>query len=602
MAKTSGGARSRRSPRVRGAAPAGPLRGRTAVVGLFVTAAFLAVAAQLVHLQVVRAEGLQARADRQHHKTIILSGERGTITDRNGVILAKNMDTPSITANPASITDLSATARSLAQVLPVSRHAIEKSLGGGRHFAWIYRHADPTLAKRVAALDLPGIHQVPESRRFYPQGKMMGHILGFAGTDNVGLSGIERAYDAELRGKQQHLVMQRDALGRPVLAVDNDYVRPGQGANLTLTIDQVIQHHVERELDAAMLETGAESASVVVMDPKTGEILAMAVRPEFDPNRVSHYQADEMRNRVLTDPYEPGSTMKMFLAATALEAGAVRMSEMIDCENGNMPLRGGAMRDSHPYAMLSFADVLAKSSNIGSTKVAMRLGPENLRAGYARFGFGQRTGIELGGESPGVLPATERWSVRSLPSIAIGQEMSATPLQLVTAASAIANGGHLMRPYLVKEIRHGDQVTVVQPREVRQVMSPAVATALRRALVGVTQSTGTAPRAAIPGYEVAGKTGTAQKARSDGRGYKPGAFIASFLGMVPADDPRLVILVVVNEPKGLYYGGTVAAPIFRAVAAPVLSYLGIHPDTDRTVTVVATGDAAPEMPWERTKG
>ncbi|MDH5525932.1 MAG: penicillin-binding protein 2 [Nitrospirota bacterium] len=592
----------RRAPRPRVSNP-GPLGGRTALLGVCVAAAFAVVLVQLTRLQVVQAGGLSARAERQHHKTIRLSGERGTITDRNGRILAKNMDVPSITADPASVENPRATARKLARLLPVSDRSLEKRLKGNRHFAWIQRHADPAAAERVMALNLPGIHQVPESRRFYPKGKLLGHILGFAGSDNQGLSGIERAYDSQLKGGEVRLVMQRDALGRTVVPTGTNYRRPDHGADLTLTIDEVIQHHVERELDRLMEESQPTSASVIVMDPDTGEILAMAVRPEFDPNRAGRYQADDFRNRILTDPYEPGSTMKVFMAATALDAGVVTLDELIDCEGGYLPLRGGAMRDTHPYDEITFAEVLAKSSNIGSTKVAMRLGPDALYAGYRRFGFGQRTGIELGGESGGVLPSPDRWSVRSLPSIAIGQELSATPLQIITAASAVANGGRLMRPYLVKAVEKDGETITVQPIMVRRVMSEEAAAKLRDALVAVTEADGTAPKAALPGYRVAGKTGTAQKARSEGRGYAKGKYVASFLGMVPADNPRLVMLVVVDEPEGRYYGGTVAAPVFRAVAGPALHYLGIHPRTDRTVVVAGEpGMAVPAATAERANG
>jgi cell division protein FtsI (penicillin-binding protein 3) len=566
---------------------AAPRRGRLAFVALAVLAGFGVIAAKLVYLQLLDAPELAARADRQHHQTIRLSGERGTITDRKGTILAKNMDVPSLFADPSAIPQPKAAARTLARVLPESRRALERRLAPrDRHFAWLHRKADPALAQKVLALKLPGVHQVPESRRFYPKGKLLGHILGFAGMDNEGLSGVEQTFDDQLAGGEVVYSVERDALGRHIFPSDMGYERPAHGADLRLTIDEVIQYHVERELDRAMAAHAARSASAIVMDPHTGEILAMAVRPEFDPNRAGAFGSSDFRNRILTDPYEPGSTLKVFVAATALDEGVVQLSETIDCENGRMPLRGGAMHDHHPYGELTYREVLIHSSNIGSAKVAMRLGADRLYVGLKRFGFGERTGIELNGESPGVLTPVSRWSGRSIASVAIGQEVMVTPLQLATAASAVANGGWLMRPHLVKEVRGPDGTRATEPKRVRRVVTAATAAALREALTGVAGPDGTAPEAAIPGFQVAGKTGTAQKAAEGRRGYARGKYVASFLGMVPADDPRLVILVVVDEPEGhAYYGGLVAAPVFKAIAEPVLAYLGLHPETERTVRV-----------------
>jgi len=591
MARSRKGART--SARARGpAAATGPVKSRVALVILGLVAAFLVVAGQLVNLQVLQAPGLAKRARNQQQQTIHLAGDRGTITDRNGMILAKNMDVPSLFADPSAVPDPSATARALARVLPASARSIERRLkGGGRHFAWLNRKVDPALAERVMALNLPGVHQVPESRRFYPKGQLLGQILGFAGMDNHGLSGVEQAFDPLLKGGEVAYVVERDALGRHLFPADVDFRRPVHGADLTVTIDEAIQYHVERELDRVMAKSNAEAAEALVMDPYTGEILAMAVRPGFDPNRIGRYAPEDLRNRLITDPYEPGSTLKVFLAAAALDAGVVTLDEVIDCEQGTLPLRGGAMHDHEPMGELTFAEVLTRSSNIGAAKVGMRLGADRLYAALSNFGFGRRTGIELPGESPGVLQPTTRWSGRSLPSVAIGQELMVTPLQLATAAAAVANGGWLVRPHLVKEVQSPGGTERTAPERVRRVMTAATAARLREALVGVTGPDGTAPNAAVAGYRVAGKTGTAQKAAEDRRGYARGKYVASFVGMVPADDPRLVILVVVDEPKGLHYGGSVAGPVFREIARPVLAYLGVPPETARTVRLAS---AAPE--------
>ncbi len=566
-----------------------------AIVGVALISAFAAICIQLVRLQVVEAPALSARADHQHHKTKRLPGERGTITDRNGVILAKNMDVPSISVDPTSLGSAKQTARALAQVLPMSRSQVMKRIkSGGRHFSWIYRKGDPTLANQVMDLNLKGVYRIPESRRFYPKGNLMGHILGFSGMDNQGLSGIERAYDNQLKGSEIRFVVERDALGRSVMPIGSRYVRPDHGADIQLTIDEVIQYHVEQQLDLAMKETGALTGTVVVMQPHTGEILAMAVRPDFDPNRIKKYRADRFRNRVISDPFEPGSTMKVFVAGLALESGVVTLDESIYCEKGRMPMRGGAMHDSHPHEQLTFAQVLSKSSNIGTAKVAMRLGKEKLHNGLTRFGFGQPTGLDMPGESSGILPQPDKWSARSLASIAIGQELAVTPLQIVRAASAVANGGWLMKPYVVRWIRQGDETIYTEPQRIRRVLSEDVAARLRQALVAVTEKGGTAPKGAVPGFDVAGKTGTAQKASTTRRGYAKGKYVASFLGMVPADNPALVMLVVLDEPQGRkYYGGSVAAPVFRAISERVLPYLDVQPRTHRTVVLTADAHTTP---------
>jgi len=573
------------------------MKTRVGLVVLGLIGAFLVVAGQLVNLQVIDAPGLSARARSQQQQTIRLAGDRGTITDRNGIILAKNMDVPSLFADPSAVDDPKATARVLSRVLPASARSIERRLkAGGRHFAWLNRKVDPALAERVMALGLPGVHQVPESRRFYPKGQLLGQLLGFAGMDNQGLSGVEQAFDPLLKGGEMAYVVERDALGRHLFPSDADYRRPTHGADLRVTIDEAIQYHVERELDRVMEKSRAEAAEALVMDPYTGEILAMAVRPGFDPNRVGRYAPEDLRNRLITDPYEPGSTLKMFLAAAALDEGAVSLDEVIDCEQGTLPLRGGALHDHEPMGELTFAQVLTRSSNIGAAKVGMRLGADRLYAALRTFGFGRRTGIELPGESPGVLLPVGRWSGRSLPSVSIGQELMVTPLQLATAASAIANGGWLVRPHLVKEVDGPKGVERTRPERRRRVVTAETAARLRRALVGVTEAEGTAPDAGVPGYLVAGKTGTAQKAAHDRRGYARGKYVASFIGMVPADHPRIVILVVVDEPKGLHYGGSVAGPVFREIARPVLAYLGVPPETARTVTLASAAPTKPVTP------
>ena len=430
-------------------------RGRRIVLAALLLAGFTAVLGRLVNLQVLQAAELSVRADRQHQKSVTVEGNRGSIYDRRGKVLAMNMEVPSVFGVPASLDNPSGTARDLARVLHVRADDIEKKLRQERSFVWIARKVDPEQGRRLERLSLDGIGTVMEGRRFYPKGLLLSHVLGFAGMDGQGLEGIERRYDPYLRGEKRQIVLQRDALGRTVFPKGLTEQGPSAGHSVMLTIDEVIQYIAEKELDDAVSATHAKGGVVIVMEPKTGAVLAMAMSPRFDPNAVRGLPADRWRNRVVTDAYEPGSTLKIFLAAAALEEHAMKPNSMIYAENGKMVVAGTVIHDHEKAKWITFAQAIQRSSNVAAAKTAMVLGEDRLFRYLKAFGFGERTEIDLPGESAGLIKEPREWGRRTLASIAMGQEIGVTALQLATAVSAVANGGWLMRPYVVSEVRDG---------------------------------------------------------------------------------------------------------------------------------------------------
>ncbi|MGH7232613.1 MAG: peptidoglycan D,D-transpeptidase FtsI family protein [Nitrospiraceae bacterium] len=565
-------------------------RGRRIVVALTLGAGFAVILFRLFSLQVLQAGELTARADRQHQKTVSLEGARGAIYDRQGNVLAINMDVPSVFGVPASLGYPSGVARDLARVLHVRADDIERKLRQERSFVWIARKLDPEQGRKLEDLSLDGIGIVLEGRRFYPKGSLLSHVLGFAGMDSQGLEGIERRYDTQLKGDKQVVVLQRDALGRTVFPKGISERVPGAGHNLTLTIDEFIQYITEKELEEAVLATRAKSGMVIVMDPRTGAILAMALNPKFDPNAVGAISADRWRNRTLTDAYEPGSTMKIMVAAAALEEKVMRLETRVYGENGRMEVAGTSIHDHDRSGWMTFAEVIQRSSNIGAVKMAIALGDRRFHRYLSAFGFGERTDIDLPGEVAGLVKAPRAWGRRSLASMAIGQEIGVTALQLVTAVSAVANGGWLMKPYIVSEIRDakGMAVARMEPVARRRPISLETARTLTGILEGVVKH-GTGSRAAVPGYRTAGKTGTAQKIDPQTGRYSGTRFVGSFAGYVPADDPRLAMVVVIDEPHTDAWGGVVAAPVFRRIAEQALPYLGVSPHEQVKLALAATG-------------
>jgi cell division protein FtsI (penicillin-binding protein 3) len=563
-------------------------RGRRYVLLLLLLCGFGVVLFRLVTLQVLQAAELSSQADRQHQKTVSLEGARGTIVDRHGKILAMNVEVPSVFGVPTTVDSPLKTARQLSPILHVRTDELERKLRQDRRFVWLARKLDPEQGRRLDRLSLDGIGVVMEGRRFYPKGPLLAHVLGFSGMDGEGLEGVEHRYESYLHGEKRMMVLQRDALGHTVFPKGMMERSPTPGHSLTLTIDEVIQYIVERELEDAVGRARAKSGTMIVLDPKTGAVLAMAVSPRFDPNAVSALSPDRWRNRALTDAYEPGSTMKAMMAAAAIEERVVRPNTMVFGEHGRMTVANTVIHDHERLGWISFAQVIQKSSNIGAAKTGIALGEHRLYRYLQAFGFGQRTEIDLPGEGVGLVRDPKDWGRRSVASISIGQEIGVTPLQMVSAVAAIANDGVLMKPYVVSEIRDADNriLRQVPPQAKRRVISPETARSVTKILEGVVTD-GTGTNAAIPGFRVAGKTGTAQKIDPRTGAYSVSRFVASFTGYAPADNPQLAMIVVIDEPQGDTLGGAVAAPVFSRVGEQVLSYLGVPANAPITLAMAS---------------
>ena len=540
---------------------------------------FGVVLIRLVTLQGLESPRWGRQAAREHERILDTKGERGKIYDRSGQPLAMNVQVPSIFAVPSLMQDPESTARRLAALLGEKSGPLVRRFREGKDFVWVQRKVDPARISSIEPVRSQGIGIVLESQRIYPKHLLLGQTLGFADIDNRGIEGIELEYDPVLQGEERTLTFERDARGKVVFPKGLVYDGAARGKDLYLTIDEVIQYVSERELDRAMEATRAESGTVIVMDPRTAEILALAVRPQFNPNARDPSRPEQWRNRAVTDIYEPGSTFKIVTASAALQEGVVFPEEEIFCENGSMPMAGRPLHDHKPSGWLSFEEVIAHSSNIGTAKVAMRLGANRLERYISKFGFGEKSGVDLPGEIPGMIPPISRRSDRSLAMHAIGQGVGVTPLQMVTAMAAIANGGYLMTPHVTMAIRSDEGRTLKSyaPHIRRRVISPETSRKMIGILEKVVSREGTGERAAIRGYRVAGKTGTAQKVDPLTGRYSRDRFVSSFVGFAPADSPRVVILVVIDEPKGVNWGGSVAAPVFKAIGEEALHHLGVPP-------------------------
>jgi cell division protein FtsI (penicillin-binding protein 3) len=572
------------------------LRTRVLVLAALLAVAFGGVTARLAYLQLVRNADLSAMAQRQYSRTVVLQAERGAILDRQGVPLAVSSPAESLFAQPRSAGDPVRVAARLAPILAVPASELHAALVGPRPFVWLRRNLPPTVAEQVRALREPGLGLIPEPLRLYPNRELAAHVIGFEGVDG-GLEGIERSWERTLAGTPGRAVIGRDALGREVLT-ERILRSPAPGQGVMLTLDAHIQHIAEREIDAAWRRTGAKAAMAVVLEPRTGDVLAMALRPTFNPNTFMDVGSrDVWRNRAVTDPFEPGSTFKAILAAAALEEGVVKPDDLIFGEQGSITIARTTIHDWKPYGWLTFAEVLQNSSNVGAIKVGLALGAPRYYRHMTNFGFGALTGAGIPGESRGVLREPERWSALSLPTLAIGQEVSVTALQMVAAFGAIANGGVMMQPRLVRSVfdAQGREIRRVPPVKVRQVISPETARVLTRLLVQVVD-TGTGRLAAIPGYQVAGKTGTAQKLDPNTRRYSRAPGVLSFVGFAPADEPRFAMLVLVDEPRTERWGSEAAAPIFATIGREIMRSLEIPPRDTAPVQIV-TGPG-PESPAE----
>jgi cell division protein FtsI (penicillin-binding protein 3) len=542
----------------------------------FLAAWAVVVIARLVQVQLVRHDYYINKAQRQQERTLALAPVRGTILDRRERVLAESVSAESIYADPQSIGDRRRTAKALAAALHDDPREIAAKLDSNAGFVWIARQLPLDRTAEVKKLKLPGIYFLDEHRRSYPRGMLASNVVGYVGLDGEGLAGIEHSLDNYVRGKAGKVTLLRDARRGMYLVGGEGANRPIDGNDVVLTIDSVVQFIAERALQKAVDKYHAAGGSVIVMDPSDGSILAMASVPTFDPNHFGDFPPASWKNRSVQDYYEPGSTFKIITASAGLEEGVVTPSQILDCANGALPV-GNVIIHEHGhnrYGLLSFEDVMVHSSNIGAVRVGVAVGPDRFYRWIHRFGFGERTGIPLPGESPGLLRRVDRWSALSNAMISFGQEIGVTPLQLVTAVAAVANGGVRVAPRIVDRVVDAKGGVVYQPPRPgpERVMSDRTAAVLNEILKAVV-ARGTGQPAALPEHVVAGKTGTAQKAEHGI--YAPDKFVASFVGYVPADRPRLVILAVVDEPKNAQFGGTVAAPIFREIAESTLRYLAV---------------------------
>ena len=553
---------------------------RLMLLALSVSLWALVIGIRLVHLQVLGREFFEQQGARQSERTLNLDPRRGPILDRTGRPLAVSVDAESLYAVPQDVVDAQATTQALARALSLDaagrREVLAKLQQHSKAFVWVQRKVDPGKARHVRELQLEGIGFLTEHRRYYPQRELAAHVLGWVNLDNEGMSGVEHALEKDIRGKAAKVVVHTDARRRPVAQTE----RPStDGAAVTLTIDESVQHIAERELERSMAETQAQAGMVVVVEPFSGEVLAMAGRPAFNPNRYNAYASSRWRNRAVSDAFEPGSIFKIVTAAAGIQENVVAPGEMIDCGNGRIEIAGTVINDHAVFDRLSFTETVARSSDIGMIRVAQRLGRENFARYVRDFGFGVPSGIELPGESAGLVRPTTRWSALSLPSLSFGQEIGVTALQITMAAAAVANGGYLMKPLVVKRVEddEGRSIRETKPVVVRRVLEPETVDTLTTILREVV-SAGTGQRAAVPGYVVAGKTGTAQKVDATGR-YSMVDHVASFVGWAPAARPALVVLASLDTPRGPNnQGGDVAAPLFARVAEGALRVLAVPPD------------------------
>ncbi len=570
---------------------ANPIQKRLAVLEAIVLFACVCVEGRLVYLQVIKHSEFHQMAYRQQYTPKQTDASRGMIEDRGGALLAMNIGLFNVSAHPDQIADKAHAAVLLSRALGMSYGAVVSKLMENKQFVWLAREVPYKYSEAVEALKIQGVDAVREQHRFYPDHEMASQALGFTGIDNQGLGGLERYYNGFLTGKNGLVLAERDARGRLVLA-DNKSVKSSEdGLSVRTTIDETIQHIAQVELEKAYTHFRCKAASIVVMDPATGEILAMANYPTYDPNDYKHTSQELLRNRVVNDEFEPGSTFKLITAVGVLEEGVVNEDDKFFCENGAFHTDyGRVVRDHEKLGLISFREVFGYSSNIGMVKVGMKLGKENLYKYCKKFGFGDPTGIDLPGEADGKVRPLDRWSALSLTTIPYGYEISATPMQIVDAYAAIANDGVMMKPYIVKDLEdaNGHVVKSFSPHKIRRVCSDKTAKRMTELLKWVVAH-GTGTMVALPSYDIAGKTGTAYKF-INGR-YSTNEYLSSFVGFVPADKPKVVIYVSLDDPRGIYWGGYTAGPVFKEVAKRVMAYDLVPGSAPEARNQVASGQS-----------
>ena len=546
-----------------------PYKGRFFWIFFSLPLIYLLLFLKLFQIQVLQKNFFSKKANSLHEISIKIHPKRGEITDRNGNILAADRQSYSIFYRKFSLPENKKLGK-LASLLGYSKNALIGKISG-KKFAYLQKGVDNELVEEIKKLKLKGLGWEKEFQRFYPSGDLAGPVLGFVGKDRKGLSGVELFYNKYLQEKKGVIKAEKDGRGR-ILPSSEWVVSPSRkGYTVKLTIDERFQYILEEELKSVHKEYNAKESAGILINPQTGEILAMASFPSFAPDSFWKYSPSRFKNRAISMVYEPGSTFKVITMASALEERVVSLKDRIFCENGKFLLYGRVIHDHEPFGILSIPEILWHSSNIGITKVAMKLGKNKLYRYIRKFGFGEKTGIDLPGEEEGIVRKPYEWSKASIGAIPYGQEIGVTPIQLTMAVGVIANGGYLLKPYIVKEIASDEKIILKRKKEVkRRVISTRTANLMKEMMAGVVKK-GTGIKARITNYRIAGKTGTAQK-YIPGKGYNSGKYIASFIGFLPVEKPRFLLLIVINEPEGLHYGGEIAAPCFKKVMERILSY------------------------------
>ncbi|MBP7232460.1 MAG: hypothetical protein KBA28_11080 [Syntrophaceae bacterium] len=538
---------------------------------------FIALWSRAIQLQVLSGERLKTLAQNQHTLTLPIPSERGMIYDRNGEKLAMSVMAESVGADPTRIVDSAKVSRQIAEILNLDPSSVFSKLSEPKSFCWLARKVSPQQAAKVEAAKMEGIYLIKEPKRYYPNGQLAAHLIGFSGFDAEGLEGLEKKYDKHLRGKTEKLTWARDARRNKLFLHAQHSPSSGSGGqNLVLTIDSRIQYLVETHLKEAVLDKGAKGGVAIVMDPKTGEILAMANEKSFNPNNIKGLNSESWKNRAITDSFDPGSIFKPFLIAAALEEKVVRESDRFYCENGHYTVANRVIREANrkQHGYLSVREILKYSSNIGSAKIAEKLGRDKFYNYIKNFGFGSKTGIDLAGEASGLLRPAANWTRVDTTNIGFGQGISVTAIQMITAMSAVANGGLLMKPYIVQGFtdKNNQPIKMYAPETVRRVVSPQTAKRLTAMLADVVGADdGTGKRAHIFNVDVAGKTGTAQKFDFTHRIYSSERVRTSFIGFFPANNPQVAMIVMLDEPQRDKWGGVAAAPVFKNIGEQILN-------------------------------
>jgi cell division protein FtsI (penicillin-binding protein 3) len=540
---------------------------------------------QLADLQIIQHESLLAKSEKQSQGTLKTHFGRGTISDRSGNKLATNLEVESVFVVPQDVRDRKYTSRVLASALNENYDRIYREVSSKKKFTWIKRKVPADEIMHLKKSALSGVNFRSEQKRFYPKRELAANVIGFVGTDDLGLAGIEHTYQEKLKGMVYSQSIEQDGKGRTIQALNNISRSSLGNYDLMLTLDEVIQfvseHHLKKQVDRYK----ADSGMAVVMDPYTGEIYAMANVPQFNPNNFNAFPREAWKNNAVMSAYEPGSIFKPIVAAAAIDKGIAQPHDKFFCENGSFKVGKNIIgeAENHRFGSLTMKEIIAKSSNIGAIKIAQKLGKNSFYEYIQKFGFGEKSGVRLPGVSSGLLRKKESWTDYSLSSVSFGHEIAVTPLQMVTALSAIANGGTLMEPHITKALmRDGEVVEQIKPKKIRRVISKKTSQQMLEILKFVVKE-GTGKNAAVEGFDVAGKTGTAQKYISKTKSYSKTEFVSSFIGYAPADAPRLVILVMIDNPKGVHWGSVVAAPVFREIAKKSLRYLNVPSSKERVL-------------------